>query len=220
MTDPTPEELGPLREHRIHAGYRRVLTGFIWEIEFMIVDKIATHNCLHRGVYLSKVLDLFAEELESVPKNAGVRFRSRVLNPLLQRQLQGICDQEPGMIEKDVGETLEGAAKYYLKLDPLDPKHTNKMLHEILYIWPVRLSLSPVQGSERRYERGRKNTEFLLIERSNITDDEAALPGLRRYEYRVIKVEQLQAYYDHLLNPVSVSGFCLFDRLSDAKVSP
>ena len=87
VINPKPEEVMPPREYRIHAGYRRVLAGFIREIEFTTVDKVETHDCVFRGIYLIKILDHFAEELAHAPPNSGARFRSRVLNPLLQRRL-------------------------------------------------------------------------------------------------------------------------------------
>ena len=87
VINPEPGEVMPPREYRIHAGYRRVLAGFIREIEFTTVDKVETHDCVFRGIYLIKILDHFAEELAHAPPNSVTRFRSRVLNPLLQRRL-------------------------------------------------------------------------------------------------------------------------------------
>ena len=68
LLNPKPEEVMPPREYRIHAGYRRVLAGFIREIEFMTVDKLETHDCVFLGIYLIKVLDHFAEELAHAPQ--------------------------------------------------------------------------------------------------------------------------------------------------------
>ena len=116
------------------------------------------------------------------------------------------------MIKLRVGKTLKDVAKFYLELDPLDPKRTNEMLQAILYVWPVRLSLAFIdaQGTEQGYAQGRTNTKMLVKERCNIADDEYAMSrGLYQCKYRIVEVEQLQAYYDHLLlDPQSVSSLC------------
>ena len=115
------------------------------------------------------------------------------------------------MIKFRVGKTLKDVAKFYLELDPLDPKRTNEMLQAILYVWPVRLSLAFIdaQGTEQGYAQGRTNTKILVKERCNIADHEYPTSrGLYQCEYRIVEVEQLQAYYDHLLDPQSVSSLC------------
>ena len=38
------------------------------------------------------------------------------------------------MIKLRVGKTLKDVAKFYLELDPLDPKRTNEMFQAILYV--------------------------------------------------------------------------------------
>ena len=89
----------------------------------MVDDKIKSHNYLFWAVYLIKILDIFAEELDTMPKDTPFRFCSHILNPLLQHQLCGISDHESEMIFRQVGNTMEDTTNFYLMLDPLDPKH-------------------------------------------------------------------------------------------------
>jgi hypothetical protein len=102
----------------------------------MTVDKLESHNCMFRATYLIKVPDCFADELQRFagkPTMSPVRFRSQVLNPILQRQRQGVYDHEPGMVKVDAGETLSAAAAYYLKVDPLEPRRIDDLRRAILY---------------------------------------------------------------------------------------
>ena len=141
IVDPTEEDLMDPIEHIVHGGYCPCLTGFIHEIEFMVKDEDKSHNTVFRGTYLMKILDMFGEELMDRPwRQVKMRFRSKVLNPILQRHLQGLTDYESVSIWSAAGETAEKVADFYLLHDPLDQASRVQMLHNSMYIWPVRNS--------------------------------------------------------------------------------
>lgn len=204
---PTEEELENERVFSVHAGYRRVLAGFRREIEFVTKDHLTSHNALFRATYLTKVLDIFAAEVMGMAKSRRppARFRSRALNPILQRQLRGVYDHEPDMIKREVGKSLGEAADFYLKLDPLDPKFRTQMMKGVLYVWTARLSLLNTPMTETMYEGGLTNTLALLPGRGRIPDDEYSNESLYDFEAAVVKNELLTEHYSELMQPMDES---------------
>ena len=190
-------ELGVGKRYKVHAGYRRAIAGFLREIDLMYQDKVTEHNCLFRATYLLQVLDHFVDELPGITAGAESRWRSRALNPLLQRQLRGTFDQSPRSIMLDVGPTKEEAAEYYLSRDPLDPAECCNLLTGILYVWPVRWSLGHLtaKATAQGYLRTRNNTEHLLRERREISDEEWESLTLWPYEKTILVAEGLTNFY-------------------------
>lgn len=203
ITKPKPDQLFPKRTYKVHAGYIRPLTGFLREIDLVYAGIVTDQDSLFRASYLLQVLDHFAEELRGleVPKGTESHWRSRALNPLLQRQLRGVYDQDATRIRKDVGEAREDAAKYYLSCDPLDPKEAFKMLRGILYVWPVRWSLITRRrrSSEDAYRVAHENTKRLLRRRGVIDDKDWEAVPLCDYEYQLILAERAEEYYKNLI---------------------
>ena len=205
---PNEDEVEPEEgiKYKLHAGYRRVIAGFLREIALMQQDKLKEHNCLFRATYLLEVLDHFADKLPGITVGAESRWRSRALNPLLQRQLRGTFDQAPMSVMLDVRSTKEEAAEYYLTRDPLDPKERESLLVGILYVWPVRWSLGhlTIRGTDENYTRTREGTEVLLKMRSQIPDEEWDTKRLWDYEEWIIGEERLTQYYGyHMQRAVS-----------------
>ena len=191
----------PQRPHTfdIHRGYLRVVVGLNREITFETEDDLKSHNCRFRSMYSMKILDHFAEELLAIGQGPGPRWRSRILNPLLQRQLEGLTDYEAQSVEEGVGSSIEEAVKFYLVQDPLDPKNTLKMMHNILYIWPVRNSLAFINrpSSEESFRRCSGNSKLLI---SWICGQDDWIPGrLGLVEKSVITREGLTTCYRKLI---------------------
>jgi hypothetical protein len=173
---PTPNQLNPSRTFRIPAGYKRLLRGLIREIEFVTIDKIKSCHCVFRAIYLIMVLDFFAEELEryGTDNTKAAMFRSRVLNPIMQRQSHGLYDHSPKTVRALVGTTKKAAARFYLDRDPLLPQWIPSLRRGILYIWPVRSSLLHLfrTTDQEGYDQSRKNTDVLLAARGEVSDEE------------------------------------------------
>jgi len=198
VEEPTKEQWVGRKTYNIHRGYLRVIMGFLREISLMFGGKVKEHNCLFRGTYLTKILDHFAAELPSIVQGAESRWRSRTLNPLLQRQIRGLADQEPGQVEVAVGKTLEAAADFYLTLDPLHPNQVKSVLRYTLYVWQVRWSLryltDPMPG-QSSYTRTRNNTVHLFNARADISDEEHGAVALTKEEVKLIVEEGIERFY-------------------------
>ena len=197
---PTKKDIQHQKTVEIHRGYLRFLAGMIREIAFSTEDGITNHNCLFRAEYSVMILDRFAEELMRKQRAPGVRWRSRVLNPLLQRQLEGITDYEAKSVVEAVGPTVEAAARFYLTRDPLDPSNTLEMMHNILYIWPVRQSLACLytKASESNFHHSMKNAQSLI---KAFIDDASdwRMDRLSWAEQDVIENEELEDHFGKLI---------------------
>lgn len=221
LVDPQHHHLGARSTYEIHAGYRRVIIGFNREIEFMTVDGLSSHNCLSRAVYLIKILDAFAAEVmgKFSQRKSDPRFRSAVLNPILQRQLHGVNDSEATSVQQQVGDTVEQAVEFYLLIDPLDPAYTLHVMHNILYVWPVRLSLGllGVQANKSTFDNVMQNTQVLmdgLVECQLWKEN-----TLYEYELNIVRVEHLEVCYKRLIE-ASVSSPPLFAHLFHIHIPP
>ena len=199
VVDPDEKDLGPPVKHIVHAGYRPCLAVFIGEIEFMVKELDKSHNCLFRGTYVTKVLDRFGDELQHRPKNqAKTRFRSKVLNPILQRHLRGLTDYEAACVEEAVGKTTTASGMFYLKQDPLDESNRIAMMHNSLYVWPIRNSYVHSGKDELpdgAFQKTLHNTTALY----------AAMPEdwtageMSSYELRLITNEKIEEIYAELI---------------------
>jgi len=210
-------------QYCIHAGYRRVLFAFLQEIGMVCRKELPVDECGFRGRYLAKVLDSFVKELEHhqrksesfLSPEAGVDFntvephlfRSRVLNPILQRQLRGIPDNESALVKKAVGTTMAAAQEFYLSLDPLHPNLARRMFKNLLYISPVRSSLVFFnrQVNEGSWRNILLNTKFLLGSRSEHPAGAWNEEVLYDFEIEMIGKENLGGIYQGLIN-ASVSS--------------
>jgi len=209
--------------YTIHAGYRRVLQGLLKEIEMIGRKEVPVDECAFRGWYLVKVLDSFVKELElrqRKPKGfrsigVGIQstlevphvFRSRALNPILQRQLHRIPDNESALVKKAVGTTMAAAQEFYLSLDPLHPNLARRMFKNLLYISPVRSSLVFFnrQVNEGSWRNILLNTKFLLGSRSEHPAGAWNEEVLYDFEIEMIGKENLGGIYQGLIN-ASVSS--------------
>jgi hypothetical protein len=136
-------------------------------------------------------------ELEPLPEDANPNWRSKVLTPILQRQLQGIPDPYAPAIhtaisncsrddDDDVYEdgededandvvTISDATKFYLGTDPLDPSNLPTFRRNLVYIREVRWYLQMLfeNGnllSDRKcFDRSINNQDYLI---NTVDDDE------------------------------------------------
>ena len=217
LVEPTEEELGTPIYHKVHSGYRPFITGAIREIDFMIKDELTNHNCLFRATYLTMILDLFADDLQKrIRSQMKSRFRSRALNPILQRQMRGVTDYEARSVNSVVGDTLDESIVFYLKQDPLDRSNRITMLHRSLYVWPVRLSYASLQHekiTEGFFQHSLANTQALYA--SYTRDGKSWTAGkLTSNELKIICQEKTQDIYQDLLTASVSSLPPAFNRFS------
>lgn len=185
----------------MHLGYYRVIRGFLREIDLMYGEGREDQQCLFRGTYLLKILDHFAAELPGIAKGDEAHWRSRALNPLLQRQLHGLSDQDSEKIMNEIGPSTTAVTAFYLTQDPLDPDIVPQLLRELLYVWPVRWSLGYLDrpGGKKSYSRTCQNTKHIWDARKSLPLSEYDAVPLCDFEIRLIEVEELGRYYEPLM---------------------
>jgi len=136
----------------IPVPYARLVDQFIHEVKHAMHD--AAHEALRRQSYALQMLDAFGDELEAF-RHHDSDFRSYVLTPVLQRQLQGVPDSYapaifaallPGNKEEI---SIAAATEFYLGVDPIDPKYIPSYRRNIVYIWEARWHLSILMGKTR-----------------------------------------------------------------------
>jgi hypothetical protein len=204
--DPGHSQLWSAARYKIHAGYRRVLLGFNREIDFIVDDCMEDEQLRFRAHYLMKVIDAFVCELQGQRVKSPTEFRSRVLNPIVQRQRWGISDNDPEKVKIAVGSTVDDAKRFYLSRDPLDPQDSRTLLRHLLYITSVRTSLGFLHAglTKELYERSVFNSKYLMEHRTILSGsgDQALLSPS---EVKVIQSEGLQELYRELIE-ASVSS--------------
>jgi hypothetical protein len=111
------------REYEVPAPYDRIIAQLLAEERHG--DHNSGHEALHRQSYARRILDKFAQELNTC-KGSPIGFRSKVPTPILTRQLAGIPDAysqviNDAVIGKDATLISIGAAtEFYLGTDPTD----------------------------------------------------------------------------------------------------
>jgi len=110
------------------------------------------HEAVRHMGYAQRMLEAFGKELEGFEGTAE-DFRSKVLTPVLQRQLCGIPDSYAGVIcdclATDLGGevTIANATCFYLGNNPLEPAWIPSYCCNIIYIHDAFWHLAVVDGS-------------------------------------------------------------------------
>jgi hypothetical protein len=134
-------------KHRsLPVPYVRLIAQFITEVEHGNVDR--GHESRRRWSYAKRMLNTLGEELDSM-EECGAHFRSKVLTPVLVRQIWGVSDgYTPGVraaVEGPSGKlTIYEAASFYLREDPIDPKFKEPFYRNLIYTREVRWHLGRV----------------------------------------------------------------------------
>lgn len=204
---------GDAEEYSIPRAYHRVLLGFIREINFVAEDQIENPDCHFRAHYLIKVLDSFAEELKNPGDKESLKirpsqFRSKVLNPILQRQRRGVKDNESTDVQSVVGNTVDDAHDFYLTSDPLYAEEGHLTLRNLVYLPSVRLSYLFLHAKcpQVNWEIYHKNTELLMTHRQEMRADDTWDDSiLNAVEVKMIEEEESRHLYGKMLpDPVRI----------------
>ena len=209
----------------IHAGYARVLHGFHREIDFITKDSKARPGeyqagWFFRAQYLIKVLDAFAKELEEATRHQRMLnedtvlpahlFRSRVLNPIIQRQSRGFPDNT-STIREVAGETPEEAEYFYLHIDPLDPRFIPRCLRGLLYVAPVRFGMVyfSLGAGVSSFLKIEQKTDYLWNARYDSPNYDWKSSTLHDFEIQVIRWEGLEELFAEFTPALVSSGWPL-----------
>jgi hypothetical protein len=200
-----------LTNFQIPAAYHQLVCQLGGEIAFANTHDL--HEARRRQVYARRVLDLFGKELKGLrgyPDAAMVAFRSKVLTPILARQLWGIHDAYTPSISKAVqGQakalTIEAATNFYLEVDPTDPAHIPNFRRNLLYLPMTRWYIGRVLGHPRHPETLFDYYNRFLEDHDTIMDamkatapqvtDGSPIPLLTEVEAEVISREGLAIFF-------------------------
>ena len=203
-------------EKLIPVPYARLVQQFILEIRHGRENN--AHEALRRMAYAERMLDEFGYELEGY-KGAKENFRSKVLTPVLQRQLRGMPDNYARplcdfMSSTDEGVTIADATAFYLSVDPIDPDCIPSYRRNLVYIREARWHIMSLEGiidpgSAEAFAWTLENQanvmqalqEELLDDERNSQgeDDDSQVPKLRYSEVMLIIAEGLKKYFEHEL---------------------
>lgn len=169
----------------IAIPYYRLVVQLLTEVNHGVYNR--AHEAQRRASYARRVLEAFAAELEdndqiSVPGPIASAWRSKVLTPILQRQLQGVSDayapaldagvspDEGGDDDDDSVEgdlTIAAMTKFYLGADPVHPANIPHYVRNLVYNREMRWHLAVMTGrksveSEDFFKQTLDNQDFLL----------------------------------------------------------
>ena len=134
--------------HRIRAPYDRLISQLAAELEHG--EDHDTHESRRRQEYAKRVLDLFAIEVERYRGHED-DFYSKILTPILVRQLKGVDDASSYVVRAVVSNntppaSVAQAAEFYFNLDPTDPCHIPHYCRRLLNLPIARWHLAIVLG--------------------------------------------------------------------------
>jgi hypothetical protein len=155
------------RRRYIPVVYAQVLHQLCTEVSHAEVNK--GHEAQRRAAYADQVTDLFAHEIYerrdlSRQGSAASNWRSKVLTPIIQRQIAGVpdaycpaihagvLDPEDDNSSADESEdlsramTIADATLFYLSRDPTDPALIPEYRRNLLYTRELRWYLATLLG--------------------------------------------------------------------------
>ena len=195
----------------ILAPYDRILCQLIAEDNHGDIDP--SHEAVRRRIYAQRVLDEFAIEFTSF-KGQDVEFRSRVLTPILQRQLNGIPDAYLPYVSRAIGRgidhpTLSQAANFYMGVDPTNPCWIPTYRYNMVFIPEMRWHLGIVMkafelGDGSGFNKVRVDQDELGsgIEKDCNWGAGSGVPRFTVAMARVVRGERLHAFFDQELRQV------------------
>ena len=173
-------------------------------------DKNSAHEAQRRGSYARRVMEAFGEELEVHKELASQgtvasAWRSKVLTPILQRQLQGVPDAYAPSLEAGLGKgdggggddddddddddegklTISDVTEFYLGSDPLHPDNKKFYVRNLVYIREMRWHLAISLGKQKLessefFKQTLDNQDFLLDDPAEISPDPDAFLAKER----------------------------------------
>ena len=207
---------------RVPVQYARLIHQFLLEIELAKHSK--AHEILRRQTYAEKVLDEFGVELNRF-RGVESDFRSKVLTPILQRQLNGIPDPQGPAIRRALdpkhGKPSIGAVtKLYLGIDPLDPAHIHSYRHNLVYIreaqWHLAIILGKADGgSEEDFIITLKHHDCIQKKMKTSSRPEGGgFPRWNEVEVAAVVEEELDDWFERELERVvRIISLCMFQAL-------
>jgi len=188
---------------KIPAPYDRIVAQFLAEEAHSKGDN--GHESVRRQSYVSEVLSEFTKELLQYD-GPDVAFRSKVLTPILQRQLWGVHDAYAPMVrdailddgdedetegdgngEDGAGDesqkklTIRRATSFYLSEDPTDPGFIPTYRRNLIYIpearWHLASLLQENVIGDKTWYKGIRDHHSALMRATNEIVEEPSEEG-------------------------------------------
>jgi len=131
-----------------------------------------SHEAQRCAAYAEETLDAFGKELFGAKIVDPAAFRSKVLNPVLQRQLHGVPSHYTPAVRGAVAGgdrpvTIRDATVFYLKNDPISPTMIPSYRRNCVYIPEVRWHLGVLMGTSaiagpKQYSNIRSNQDEIM----------------------------------------------------------
>lgn len=195
-------------ERRVPVPYARLTQQLNFEDQHGLLD--AGHESLRRMAYARRVLNAFGKELEAYRGDES-RFRSRVLTPILQRQLRGLPDCYTPIIHSYISQTdgkvtIADATRFYLGVDPIDTSCIISYRRNLIYNREAKWHLMVLTGKtfpgdRETYNRTLRDHDEVLNEMRTRGGDESYLT-LSPTETRVLINDRLLHVLDEELGEV------------------
>ena len=199
-------------------------TGTLWQtasipfiyaqlISQLIAEDVHTednegHEAVRRSSYARRVLDAVAIEIKGY-EGEDKAFRSKILTPILQRQLRGVPDCYTPSVCASMSEgstpTIAEATEFYLSLDPVDPNHIPQYRRNLVYVAESRWYLGVLRGasglkSVQDFDLTRKNHDKVmkaLQQEPNGDEDDPDddVPPFNNAEVQTIVDEGIEGFF-------------------------
>ena len=121
------------------APYDRIVSQLIAELVHS--QRHDSHESHRQGVYADKILDAFARELAQFKRTrqTPASLRSKVLTPILQRQLAGVNDAYTPSVCTGINRSgelsIHDVTRFYLGADPVDPSYIWNYRCQSAFFW-------------------------------------------------------------------------------------
>ena len=194
------------KEMEIPAAYVRLIDMFNKLEEHGLFDH--SHEGQRRSSYAERMIEELGKELWSTSV-VGKEFRSKVLNPVMQRHKLGIPADYTPTVERAVSRgrqpTIRDATRLYLEHDPVDPAAIHSYRRNVIYIPEARWHLGIMLGvikidNEEVFHDFHTNTDTMILDRKTnppnpIEHNSQGVPAYTRIETEVIINEGLEVFF-------------------------
>ncbi|KAF9785463.1 hypothetical protein BJ322DRAFT_1020989 [Thelephora terrestris] len=202
---------------KVHPQNARIIHQLLQERKHGFHDR--GHESLRRMAYAGNVLEAVGQELDR--DNAAGPIRAaplKALSPILIRQLKGVPDPYGPSIKAAIAPgadlpTIVDITRFYLKDNPLDPKHVRVYRRNIIYSREALWHLAVIAGTQSVESRGdyldSLETHDLIIEalkRAGLSK-ERGIPSFNEVEVNAIVRLHLEGFFDSELKRERVLPF-------------
>jgi len=211
-----------MRTFEIPAPYLRILDQLQKEAKHGQSDM--GHEAQRCAVYAEETLDAFGKELTTTKDIDPTTFRSKVLNPVLQRQLHGVPSHYTPAVCRAIARgdgpvTIETATIFYLANDPISPTMIPSYRRNCIYIPEVRWHLGILMGTgalgnPKQYILIRENQDEIMGElRSEKPWTGSGVPPFNYVEVETIHCERIAPFFkQELERVVGHLSDCIYGR--------